>query len=175
MPEYTLYSDDYVEQCFQVWYLNGSPSIKKLVDLVPKTLDGKSPTHATLENWMYERGWYQRRDELDAKAQTQIDNVLVATKVAMLQTQAAYFKDIAKKAYEQLIEEKFDSSASAVAALIRASQEERKVRGISAAIEKLAMMDDDEVMEEIRKLAERAESTEILDMGETSGEDAELE
>ena len=156
-----------------VWYENQCPSIRQYLDAgyFPPDELGRKPSLTTLASWFDERGWWIRKDELDARASLQIDDQLVAQKVMMLKEQAALYRQIRKKAAEHLLENPFDSSAAAVSALVKSSQEERIVRGISRTIERLAELGDDELMKEIKQLAERA-GADIIDMDEVP-EDAE--
>lgn len=174
MDSYSPYTDAYIEKCFVAWYENGCTSIRKFLDAdyFPKDELNRKPALATLASWFDERGWWGRKDELDARASVQIDDKLVAQKVMMLEEQAAQYRMIRKKAAEHLLENPFDSSAAAVSALVKASQEERIVRGISKTIQRLAELGDDELMREIKLLAERA-GADVIDMGEVPEEDAE--
>lgn len=170
---WTEYTDAYIEKCFVVWYENQCTSIKKYLeaDYFPPDELGRKPSLSTLASWFDERGWWIRKDELDARASIQIDDKLVAQKVMMLEEQAAIYRQIRKKAADHLLENPFDSSAAAVSALVKASQEERIVRGISKTIQRLAELGDDELMKEIKELAERA-GADVIDVGEVT-EDAE--
>lgn len=135
------------------------------MESMPKDIDGRSPTINILQNWITERGWYQRKDILDARVSGTMDDDSVAKKIMMLDEQAAAMREVRIRATEYLIDKGFDSSASAVSALIKASQEERKSRGMSRIIEQLASMDEDEIMQKIKELTERAGS-EIIDVSE---------
>lgn len=155
------------------WYEAGCPSIRKFAEVMPEDELGRKPGLTNLSSWFDERGWWIRKDELDARAAVQMDDALVAQKVMMLKEQAATYREIRKKAAQHLLENPFDSSAAAVSALVKSSQEERVVRGIAKTIERLAELGDDELMREIRQLAERA-GVDIIDAGEVPEEgDAE--
>lgn len=176
MSEVRAYSDAYIEQCFQAWYENDCLSIRKYheSDFLPKDEHGRIPHFNTLASWFDERGWWVRKDALDAQVSVQIDDKLVAQKVMMLEEQAATYRQIRKKAAEHLLENPFDSSAAAVSALVKSSQEERIVRGISKTIQRLAEIGDEELMKEIKQLAERA-GADIIDMDDVleEAEDAD--
>jgi len=46
------FQDDYVEQCFQVWYSMGQPmNIDRLHEAIPENGDGKRPGKALLRSW----------------------------------------------------------------------------------------------------------------------------
>lgn len=169
--KFVPYSDAYQEKCFAAWYSAGCPSIRKFLEIIPEDELGRKPGLTNLSFWFDEGGWWIRKDELDARASEKLDDELVAQKVMMLKEQAATYRQIRKKAAEHLMENPFDSSAAAVSALVKSSQEERIVRGISKTIERLAELGDEELMKEVRQLAERA-GADIIDADEAP-EDAE--
>lgn len=171
------YSDDYAERLFQVWYQMGSPKptafYKFLTENEKDSKDeyGRIPSLATLEGWIYDKLWMARKDLLDAKVATKIDDDLVALKVNMLREQAAAFRAIRQKAAAFLLENDFDSSASAVQALVKGSQEERIAYGLSKTIQKMSAMDDDELIKTVRELA--AKTGEVLDAADVEEDDEE--
>lgn len=168
------YGEDYIEQMFVFWYSSGRISPSKLIELedCPKDKFGRIPVRRIVEAWLNERGWRERADVLDARAATQIEDELVALKVNALRKQAAQANEVRQKAFDHLMNNEFDSSASAVSAFLKSAELERITLGISKTIAKLAEMDDDEVLQTVKELAERASST-IIDADETIDEDAE--
>lgn len=167
------YGEDYIQQMFVFWYNSGRLPPAKLIDLpeCPKDKFDRIPVRRIVEAWLNERGWREQADVLDARVMTQIEDDIVALKVAALRKQASQAAEVRQKAFEHIIEYPFDSSASAVSAFMKASEMERLTLGISKTIAKLAEMDDDEVLREVKELAERAGSTNIIDASEV--EDAE--
>lgn len=176
MATKVAYSDDYVEKLFQYWYANGSPIASEFIKMIERdnVVDehGRHPTETTVDMWFYEKGFRARKDLLDARVATQIDDDLVALKVNMLKEQAAGFRAIRQKAEKFLLETDFDSSSAAVNAFIRSSQEERVALGLSKTIQKLAALDDDGLVEQVRQLAARV-SGDIIDMDDVEDKDTE--
>lgn len=169
------YGEDYIEQVFVHWYNSGRIPPAKLIEIegFPKDQFGRIPVRRIIEAWVTERGWRERADVLDARAATQIEDELVALKVNMLRRQASQAAAIREKALESILNNPFDSSASAISAFFKASEQERITLGISKTIQKLSEMDDEEVLQTVKELAERAQGT-ILDADEVpSTEDAE--
>lgn len=169
------YDEQYVEQMFVFWYNSGRMKAVQLIELpeCPKDKFGRIPVRRVVEAWVNERGWRERADILDAMAETKINDELVALKVSMLRKQAAQAAEVRQRAFDYLVNEPFDSSASAVSAFFKSAELERITLGISKTIERLSQMDDDEVLQKVRELAERAGST-ILDADEVpTEEDAE--
>lgn len=170
------YSDDYIEKLFQYWYANGSPTASQFHKTIEQNPDlhdeyGRIPSFVALSDWFTDREFRSRKDLLDAKVQTAIDDDLVALKVNMLREQAAAFRAVRSKALNHLLETDFDSSSAAVTAFIKASQEERIAVGLSKTIQKMAEMDNDSLVEQVRQLASRVGG--VIDMDEVETEDAE--
>lgn len=176
IPNMMPYSENYVEEVFVFWYNSGRLPATKLIELenCPKDQFGRIPVRRVIEAWVNERGWRERADVLDARAATQIEDELVALKVDALRRQAAQAKEVAQKAFDHLVEYPFDSSASAVSAFLKASEMELRTLGISKTIAKLAEMDDDEVLQTVKELAERAQGT-ILDVDDVPEQEGDAE
>lgn len=169
----TPYDENYIEQMFYFWYNNERQPAVKLVKMpeCPKDIHGRIPSPPVLSQWVNERAWRERGDVLDARVATQIDDELVALKVNMLRKQAAQAAEIRQKSFDHILENGFDSSASAVSAFIKASELERLSLGVSRTIQQLAEMDDEEVERTVRELSERA-GADVIDVADTP-EDAE--
>jgi hypothetical protein len=174
MTHIVAYDENYIEQMFYFWYNSGRLPATKLIELpeCPKDQFGRIPVRRIIEAWVNEKGWRERADVLDAQAETQINDELVALKVSMLRKQAAQAAEVRQRAFDYILDIGFDSSASAVSAFLKAAEMERLTLGISKTIQKLSEMDDDEVLQTVKELAERAGSTTIIDVAETE-EDAE--
>lgn len=170
------YDDNYIESLFQYWYQHGSPVASEFAKMLErdqvKDSHGRIPTEITLGNWLNEKGFRARKDLLDAKVSSQIDDDLVNLKIQTLREQAAGFRAVRQKALDFLLANEFDSSSSAVNAFIRASQEERVAHGLSRAIQKIAAMDDDALVQQVRQLASEV-SGEVIDMEDVSGSEEE--
>jgi hypothetical protein len=170
------YDEQYISEMFTFWYNSGRiapPSLIKLENC-PKDQFGRIPVRRVIEAWIRERGWRERADVLDAKAETKIDDDLVALKVSKLRKQAAQASEVREMAFDYILENGFDSAASAISGFFKASELERLTIGLSKTIERLAQMDDDEVLQTVKELAERAGATNIIDVAEVpEEEDAE--
>jgi hypothetical protein len=166
------YGENYIEEMFVFWYNSGRIPPAKLIELeeCPKDQFGRIPVRRIVEAWVNERGWRERADILDARAATQIEDELVALKVNALRKQAAQAAEVRQKAFEHIIDNPFDSSASAVSAFLKSAELERITLGMSKYIERLSQMDDDELMQSVKELAERAGST-IIDADSVSQEE----
>jgi len=151
-----VFSDDYKEQCFEVWYALGRPYDLHLVqDAVQPTPEGNKPSIALLRNTRDTYGWIERADAMDSKAIEKVEHMLIDQKADMLKHQAEQARQIADLAKQHLIENGFDTASSAVNALKWATEEERTTRGVSEMLIKVSKMTPDELMQEAAKLLKR--------------------
>ena len=165
-PKYA-YSDHYKEECFKAWYAGGRPNkIPQIAELLPEH-DKKKPNPQTLTKWRDELYWDVRADELDARANAIVDDDLVNQRVLMLREQASKGKLLQVLGMEYIMEHDFDTSASAVTAVIKGANLEKTSRGISERLMKLADITDDKLTAEVQKLVDQIDkSGEVIDMEE---------
>lgn len=157
MPRHSAYTNEYKEKCFVAWYANKRPSsAAKTREIIPVDEKGRKPNYPMLVKWLKDLEWHERADELDAKAMVLVDEALVNQKADMLKRQAIDAFAIANKAREFILEDGFDTAASAVNAYFKATEEERITRGIGDFVVKLSKMKDNEIQDEIIKLTNRA-------------------
>ena len=168
------YTERFIESCFQFWYSAGCPNFRKLHDLMIekefKDEYGRIPYYDILRIWSSERDWSFRREGLDEKAAEKMDVVLVDQTVEMWKAHAEAAREVALKALAHVREHGFDTSASAVAAIRWAQEEERKTRGAEAFITTLKNADNQDIVEMVRELMERSSATDDVVDGEASEE-----
>lgn len=169
------YTEEYKKKCKVAWYAGGRPdSMTQLQELIPVDEYGRKPYRTALDAWRDEDGWDIWADELDVKSELEIDDFLVAQRVKMLKEQGSNAQELRKKAITYLRDKGFDSSASAVNAFVQSVKIERSSRGISEKIEKLLMMDDEDLTKEAMKLLGQVkESGETIDIEAEDIEDDE--
>lgn len=158
------FTEDYIRICFQYWFNTGCKGAKEFVKDkdVPVDEYGRTPSAATITHWMKEREWRIRADELNAKAHLLADKDLVSAKARMLRKQAENAVKIQEKALGAMLSEGFDSSAAAVNAYFRATEEERKAKGIGDLIERLSEMSNDKLQQKILELSARASGGDVV-------------
>lgn len=141
-----------------VWYANGCPSIKKLEEmkLVPADEQGKVANYHQITHWFDDEQWTQWRDVMNAELSVQIEKRLMTERMKLVKEQLDQSGKIRRKAYAEIEEHGFDSSASAVSAFFKASEEERGLMQIDKMIAELAEKDTAEIQREFKELAERA-------------------
>lgn len=153
----TQYTPHYQEQCFQAWYLSGRPSSnRKIQESLPKDEYGRTPSLMVIASWRDELGWDVRADELDAKANAVVEDDLINSRVLMLKEQASRARELQTLGLNHLRDSGFDSSSSAVAAVIKGADLERVSKGLSESLSKMLQMDDAQLTSEVQKLLDRA-------------------
>lgn len=179
MSTLTAYTEQYKESCFQAWYAGGRPTLaSKIFEILPRDEYDRQPSMDIVRKWRNEGNWDLRADELDAKANRIVEDKLINARVEMLEQQAKRARMMQEQGAEYLEEHGFDSSSSAVQAIIKGAELERSSLGLSDAILKLAKLTNDELQAETRKMLEdfvnSGESGDIIDVDEIE-EDANNE
>lgn len=151
------YTDEYKEMCKQAWYSAGRPTNAiRWTEVTPEDeVNHRKPHIELLRKWKRERMWDFWADELDAKAVAIVEDNLVAQKSQMLIRQADMAWKLQDKGVEYIEEHGFDSSASAVQAIIRGAQLERESRGFGEMMLKMAKMGNEELTAEFITMVNR--------------------
>lgn len=156
MGKRVIWNEAYKRKCFDVWYLNGRPNLAaRIKEIIPEE-DGRKPSSSQINQWLNSGAWDMLADELDAQADEKANLALVDMKVAMLRRHQEQAAKIQIKALDYLMAEGFDTSASAVQALFRGAEEERKTAGFSDLLEKLESMNNNQVRDQIIAMVQRA-------------------
>ncbi len=176
---FIAYTQQYQKKCFDTWYLNGRPNIKRLLEIVPKDELGRIPSPIVARRWRENGMWDEWADSLDVKAIEKSDKVLVNKKAQMLIRHQESAEKLAVKALSYLEEEGFDSSASAVQAYFKATEEQRKTAGFSDLLERLDNMTNNDVEREIIEKLNRIRANDqiievdAIESGEENKDDTE--
>lgn len=166
MRSQTPFADEFIEKCFITWYSHPErpTTYYGMQQIMSEDVYGRKPALSTVKKWFL-NGWRERADDLDSKAIEIVETNLIQKKALILQKQAEDAFLLAGKAHAFLMSGTFDSSAAAVNAYFRATEEQRTVIGLSDLLKRLGQMSDDEVQDEIRKRFIRlSESGETLDV-----------
>jgi hypothetical protein len=156
MPR-TIYTQDYINKCFNTWYLSERPKTPQAIrNILPEHPSGRLPSFSVIERWVIAGAWDARADELDAAVLAKNDKVLINTKAQMLRKHTKQAEDVTSKALDYILKEGFDSASSAVQAFYRGLEEQRKTQGFSDLLEKLDKMTNNDVEREIVALLNRA-------------------
>lgn len=171
MSKLTAYTEQYKESCFQAWYAGGRPTLaSKIFEILPYDEYDRQPSMDIMRKWRNEGEWDLRADEMDSKANRIVEDELIGQRVEMLKQQAKRARMMQEKGAEYLEDNGFDSSSSAVQAIVKGAEMERSSLGLSDAMLKLARLTNDELQEETRKMLENfvnsGESGDIIDVDE---------
>ena len=161
-----IYDQDYINACFNTWYMSFRPSAPTAIrKLLPAHPSGRLPSVAQIKRWVIAGAWDSRADELDTRVKEKNDKLLINAKAQMLREHTEMAKQVSDKALAHILEEGFDSSASAVQAFYRGLEEQRKTQGFSDLLEKLDKMTNNDVEREIIALLTRAsENDQVVDV-----------
>jgi hypothetical protein len=150
--------------------------MKKLEEmkLVPADEQGRTANAYQITHWFDDFQWTQWRDVMDAELSVQIEKRLMTERMKLVKEQLVQSGKIRRKAYDEIEANGFDSSASAVNAFFKASEEERGLMQIDKMIAELAEKDTVDIQKEFRELAERAGITMVEgEIKEEKGEENE--
>ena len=164
MPKsYYVYSETYKIECRAAWYQHECPSPRRTVELniLPEDEQGKKADETALTRWMKEDSWSQWADGMNADLSVRVEEKLLQNRVALIEEQLEQNKKIRDKAFEEIRENGFDSSAAAVSAFFKSSAEERGLMQVQKVIEDLARLESGDLQKKFRDLARRADATAI--------------
>lgn len=167
-----IYSDSYIDQCFYIWYESGKSYSKDLVDKLPKTDRGNSPSILTLQKWGSEYGWLERADALDGQLSVAMDNSIINRRVAMYEKHAEVGKDLIERA-SKFFEEHggIKTENAALRAMELGMETERKSVGVADYVRKLSEMTPDQLDRELANLLGPKKEEEFIIDGETKEEE----
>jgi prophage DNA circulation protein len=128
--------------------------------LIPLDERGRQAGATQIRHWI-ESEWHQWRDAMNAELSTKTETELLNRKIEIIKEQLNQTRVVRNQAYAAIKDGKFDTSAAAVSAFFRASQEERGLMQIEKVIEDLAKLQTNDLQTQFRELAERAGATVI--------------
>lgn len=165
--DFREYTENYKNIVKEKWYAAGRCDFSKsFINGLPEE-NGSRPSVYTIKTWRKNEMWDFWADELDSKALALAEENLIQQKVAMLKRHAETGWMLQTLGITHLVSGTFDSSASAVAAVIKGAQLERESRGMGEMMVKMAQMSDEKLREEITKRIQQAvENNQIVDAEE---------
>jgi hypothetical protein len=170
-----FFDDNYIEQAFQQWYALNQPSNMELQqEALPETPEGRKPGNALLRQYRDTYGWRERADGLNALAIQKADVAAVDNKARLIERQAMQTREIVDRAREKILEEGFDTTASAVKAYFTGIEQERLLVGISNMMVQVSKMTPEKLearaLELLRRRNEAIEG-EVEDVNADLGEE----
>ena len=132
-----LYTDDYREACFLIWYKNGRPSLRKLAPIVPISSVGKRASEWALRTWYKKDEWKKRADGMDAEVSREINKEAIEEKILMLKRHADAAGSLVRLGLDYLENHDIDKAADAIRAISVGIEQERAARGMPIALNEM--------------------------------------
>lgn len=140
------FTDDYKKQCYDAYFLAGRPSdASKILEILPEDEYKRKPSLSVIRRWKKEYNWEWQADEMDAMVRKETDAILIQKKAELLIKQFDSVTRVGEISEEHLLQNGFDSSASAVQAYFKSLEEQRDILGMAGMVKKLSEMDDNQV------------------------------
>jgi hypothetical protein len=170
-----MFTPTYIEKAFATWELHNHPNVNALIDMLEVDENGRRPEPATIMSWKTKYGWELRSGAIQVETQKQTDRQLVQVRMDMMKRHADLAKDIENEAWTYLKETGFDSSASAVSALFKAIDEEKKSTGMGIALAQVFTMSDEDLQKHMNRLLLRARGIEEDDENTVTAESEDID
>jgi len=161
----TQYSDEYRLSVFTKWFLSGKPSsqhLRKLID--PDPVSNLLPRREVLEHWIRD-DFTAYAIELDQEISKRIEQQLIERKVEALNRHADLgrkMQNIGVEYLDQIEDVKSIGIRNAINLLVKGVEMERESAVIPGFFSKISKMDDETLLDEIKKLAENSP---VIDFG----------
>ena len=141
------------EEVFYFWYNNRRMSIRKFYEKLQEEYpDEPLPSVNTIQFWI--REFLPRARDLDLQVHQQLEATVIAEKVEMLKRHAKVGLRMQNLSLDYLEAHADDlTSAGAVRLLVEGIRIERESKGVPEALEKMSKMSDEQLLEEVKKLA----------------------
>lgn len=173
MPRsYDKFSDAYKIKCRALWYKQGCRTARETVDLniLPPDEQGNVVGEGTLKHWIHD-DWVEWKDVMDSRLSLAVEDKVIQSRVKEIERQLNRNVAISDKAFSEIMDKPFDSSAAANQAFFKANYEVRGLMQVQKVIEDLARMETPDIKSKMNELAKRASET-VVD-GEVSEEKEE--
>jgi hypothetical protein len=164
-----LYTSDYKEACFLIWYKNGCPSLRKLAPIVPISSVGKRATEWALRTWYKKDEWKKRADGMDAEVSREINKEAIEEKILMLKRHADAAGHLVKLGLDYLDNHDIDKAADAIRAITVGIEQERAARGMPIALNEMEKL----TTEQLVRYVEKQMTTETPLLPDESGEESD--
>lgn len=174
MPRsYDKFSDAYKIKCRALWYKQGCRSARETLELkvLPPDEVGNTVSEGSLAHWIHDE-WVEWKDVMDSRLSLAVEDKVIQSRVKEVERQLNRNIAISDKAFSEIMDKPFDSSAAANQAFFKANYEVRGLMQVQKVIEDLARMETPEIKEKMNELAKRA--SEAVD-GNIKGEENDNE
>lgn len=153
----TIFSADYENNIFRIWYQQSKPTANKLLAIIPPDEEGIRPTRITLHNWIHDKFIHMATD-MDAEVLTRVEDQLIQDKVEMINRHIEIAKEMQETGlnYLRSLDENDLTPQVAFRLVVEGIRIESESVGIPSALKKLATMTDEQLTDEVKKLIERS-------------------
>lgn len=173
-----VYSDEYIEQVFYLWYKNNKMGGAKLISIIPENEKGMKPNPMTLSTWIKERGWMERADALDAEVSLTLDRDVISARKEMYRKNVEVAEELVAKGRAYILANPLDDSNAALRAIGLGVDILRSDVGKAEFAEKVALMSDTQITKELERLIGKTPQNEEFfdaeDVEDITEEDANL-
>lgn len=154
------FSDVYKIKIRALWFKHGCLSAREAVELniFPEDEQGKVVQEGTLRHWIHDE-WVEWKDVMLARVSEESDEKVIQSRVREIERQLNRNIAISDKAFGEIMEKPFDSSAAANQAFFKANYEVRGLMQVQRVIEEMTKMETPDIQQKFRELAERANAT----------------
>lgn len=165
-----MYSPEYIERIFYIWYKNRQLGAKRMNLLLPPDENGEKVSFSVLQNWIAENGWDARAEALDLEVSQKMDLTIIDERIQMFREHAEIGREIKDFGLGYLRRKGIKTDMAALRAIADGIQIERSSRGLADSLARLAELDDTRLLKEINKLLEAGQNTidgEVEDVTDT--------
>ena len=142
------FSPSYKTTLYYLWYNKGKPTANTFLLEMPHDDEGKVPSKTTLHEWI--KQWKIDCAEMDAKTIQELENKVVAEKVAMFERFAETGKEMQNIGLEWLqLNRNNLTPGTALRLVVEGVRIEEATSGVSDAIKKMLAMNDEDLANEI--------------------------
>ena len=160
MPRSQSFSDVYKIKVRALWFKHGCLSARETLELnvLPADENGIVVPEGTLKHWMHDE-LVEWKDVMIARVSEESDEKVIQSRVKEIERQLNRNVAISDKAFSEIMDKPFDSSAAANQAFFKANYEVRGLMQVQKVIEDLARMETPEIKSKMNELAKRASET----------------
>lgn len=151
------YTKDYQDECFNVYWKLGRPTVQVLHLSIPADAYGRKPNQILLGNWIKSDEWQERLQELDNLVKAELDGRMVLEKVKMLEEHTVIAGKMQTLGLDYLeAHAEGLTSATAIKLLTEGIRIERESRGIPDALRKMTEMSNESLVKRIQDIYSRS-------------------
>lgn len=159
-----IYSDQYKEVIFQLWYDNNKKIGGKFSNSIPDDENGRKPNYQTIENWRDSYGWIQRAETVDAELSRRLQDEAIDKRIKMYEEHVSVSNSLIEKGKEYLVNHPIDDMADALKAISLGVEIQRVSIGQIEMGRKILGMSNEQLTRELNNLLQpKNQNDEFID------------